>query len=353
MTDGDHQALEEVLDRIAARANILDRTGAWVADDLADLASVGATKWAIPASHGGADLSGPALQERYERIAAASLATALAFSQRDAGVGHVEKAENKTLRDTLLPKLASNAVWTTIGISHITTSTQAGALGATMLDDGGVLLDGTIPWSTGAAFSDFIVAAARVPNGEPVVFALPTDLRGVTIGQNLPLAALTAAHTSAVHCAGVRLDKSQLLTGPAADAMGGKSRGVRVSQAFAALGLTVAALRLIGQIDYSGAWAAHEALSCELAAVRKLVADVNAAESPDAKAVPAARAALNDLALRATHTAVTLHKGSALRVDHPAQRLAREALFLLVWSSPMSVVDKNIELLTAREASGC
>ena len=353
MAESDDQAFEAVLSRIAARANTLDRSGDWVGDDLADLASVGATAWAIPASHGGLDLDVPELQTRYERIAAASLATALAFSQRDSGVGHVEKAENTALRDELLPKLARNAVWTTIGISHITTSTQAGALGAVMEADGGVRLNGTIPWSTGAAFSDFIVAAARVPNGEPVVFALPTDLDGVTIGRNLPLAALTAAHTSAVHCTDVRIDPSLLLTGPAADAMGGKSRGVRVSQAFAALGLTVAALRLIDQIDYAGARTAHEALSCELAGVRQLVAEVNAAESPAPTAVPAARAALNDLALRAAHTAVTLHKGGALRIDHPAQRLAREALFLLVWSSPMSVVDKNLELLTARDASGC
>lgn len=348
MSDTD-PAFHAVLARIAARANAHDRSGEWVGDDLADLASIGATGWAIPSSHGGDDLDGPALQERYERIATASLATALAFSQRDAGVGHIEKAENEALRDELLPRLGRNEVWTTIGISHITTSTQAGALGAVMEEDGGVRLNGTIPWSTGAAFSEFIVAAARVPNGEPVVFALPTDLDGVSIGDNLPLAALTAAHTSAVHCDNVRLDRSLLLTGPAADAMGGKSRGVRVSQAFAAIGLTTAALGLIEQIDYRGARAAHEALSGELAAVRTRVADANVAESPEPQAIPAARAALNDLALRATHTAVTLHKGGALRIDHPAQRLAREALFLLVWSSPMSVVDRNLELLTARD----
>lgn len=340
-------ALESALARIAGRATALDRSGEWVGDDLRDLADAGAMRWALPARHGGDDLDGDALQTRYEAVAAASLATALVFSQRDAAVGFIEAAENIALRDALLPRLARNEVWTTIGISHLTTSTQPGALAATRLDNGTIELNGSIPWSTGATFADFLVAAARVQGGEPVVFALPTRHAGVTVGAPLPLSTLTAAHTCAVHCDAVRLGPDQLLTGPAADAMGGRSRSVRISQAFAAIGLTVAALGLIDLIDHASAATTSDTLRKQLVELRHSVHTANQNVDPnDLQTVPMIRSELNSLALRATQAAVTLHKGAALRTDHPAQRLAREAMFLLVWSSPMSVVDRNLELLS-------
>lgn len=339
--------LANALTAIAGRATAFDRSGEWVGEDLHDLAQAGAMRWAVPKSHGGLDIDGDTLQHHYEAISAASLATGLAFSQRDAAVGFIESAENKQLRDELLPRLARNEVWTTIGISHLTTSTQPGALSAVPLDGGGVELHGMIPWSTGASNADFLVAAARVPGGEPVVFVLPTDREGVSVGDPFPLAALTAAHTSAVHCDHVRIGPDLLLTGPAADAMGGRSRSVRIGQAFAALGLTVAALRLIEKIDHSSARATYDTLQQQLRELRHSVHEANRHVDPhDLQSVPILRSELNSLALRATHAAVTLHKGAALRVDHPAQRLAREALFLLVWSSPTSVVDRNLELLS-------
>lgn len=342
----DRAAYNAVLAAIAGRANHYDRTGEWVADDLKALADLGACGWAVPKTHGGADIPGDRLQGLYEHLAAASLATALVFTQRDAAVGFIEAADNKTLRDALLPKLARNEVWTTIGISHLTTSSHPGALAATPTEDG-IELHGTIPWSTGASVSDFIVAAARVPAGEPVVFVLPTDLPGVSVGEPMPLAALSAAHTSAVHCDQVKLTNDYLLTGPAADAMGGRSRSVRIGQAFAAIGLTMAALRLVREIDSESARTTYDSLDAQLAELRHSVHAANEQIDPhDLQTVPMVRSELNSLALRATHAAVTLHKGAALRIDHPAQRLAREALFLLVWSSPTSVVDRNLELLS-------
>jgi alkylation response protein AidB-like acyl-CoA dehydrogenase len=57
------------------------------------------------------------------------------------------------------------------------------------------------------------------------------------------------------------------------------------------------------------------------------------------------RGECNNLALRVTHAAVALYKGNALLTTHPAQRLAREAMFLLVWSCPDPVIDCTVELL--------
>ena len=67
--------------------------------------------------------------------------------------------------------------------------------------------------------------------------------------------------------------------------------------------------------------------------------------APSPEAVASVRGRCNELAGRMTHAAVTLYKGSALMIDHPAQRLAREALFLLVWSCPSPVIECTLKEL--------
>ena len=69
-------------------------------------------------------------------------------------------------------------------------------------------------------------------------------------------------------------------------------------------------------------------------------------EAMAADAAPETRGKCNDLALLIGHAAVALYKGTGLLADHPAQRLAREAMFLLVWSCPNPVIDCTVDLLT-------
>jgi alkylation response protein AidB-like acyl-CoA dehydrogenase len=268
------------------------------------------------------------------------------LSQRDAAVGYIEASENEKLRDEYLPKLADNILWTTIGISHLTTSNHSGTLTAER-DGDKFLINGTIPWSTGAAEADFIVAAARTLDGQQLTFILPTDRTGVEVLPPTRLATLSAAPTAAVRCAAVAVDPTLIIAGPAEKALGARKRSLPLGQTFAALGLARAALQLIKQINLPSAATTHDALQTQLNELSSTVRDANTrlAERQDLQSGPLIRSECNNLALRATHSAVTLHKGSGLRIDHPAQRLAREAMFLLVWSTPTSVMDRNLELI--------
>ncbi len=338
---------QPVLDRIAGRATDYDINAAWPADDLADLASLGAMGWAIGKDYGGADLDAITLHDRYELIASASLATALVLSQRDAAAGYLEVSQNAAAKEEFLPMLARNEAWTTIGISHLTTSHQSGTLTAER-DGDGLIVNGTIPWSTGGIKADFIVAAARMLDGQQVLFVLDAKLPGVSVQPPLKLATLAAAPTSAVRCAAVPISKDLILAGPVEKALVGRSRSLPIGQAFAALGLTRAALKLIEQIPLPSAASTFDMLTQQFAELSNTVRDANArlTAEHDLQSGPLIRSECNNLALRAAHAAVTLYKGSALRLDHPAQRLAREAMFLLVWSSPNSVMDRNLELIS-------
>lgn len=347
MLNGGYDWLNPTLAAIDGRATANDLDAAWPADDIADLMAVGANKWAVPAEFGGEDVPALLLQERYEYIAEASLATALIITQRDAAIGFIEVSGNESLRAKLLPKLARNELWTTIGISHLTTSRLSNALQAEHVD-GGLILNGMIPWSTGAGHSDFIVAGAKVQNGDPVIFALPAKHPGVLIRDPMRLAALSAAHTCAVECRDVRIDRELLLAGPSGDAMTARTRSVHIGQAFAALGLTRAALALIDQVQSESAQTTFSVLNQQFEELRHAARSANEKfDGHDKQTGPLLRSELNNLALRTTHAAITLYKGASLRLDHPAQRLAREAMFLLVWSSPAAVVDRNLELMSA------
>jgi alkylation response protein AidB-like acyl-CoA dehydrogenase len=91
-----------------------------------------------------------------------------------------------------------------------------------------------------------------------------------------------------------------------------------------------------------------ERIESHMSELRQQVLDACAPgrEQQAAEVGASLRARCADLALRATGAAVALYKGSALLEDHPAQRLARETLFLLVWSCPDPVIDCTVDLLS-------
>ena len=70
-------------------------------------------------------------------------------------------------------------------------------------------------------------------------------------------------------------------------------------------------------------------------------------DAATADQLPAARARLGDLCVRATAALVASTGGSALFVEHQAQRLAREALFLLVQGQTPEIKRHHLERLTA------
>lgn len=80
----------------------------------------------------------------------------------------------------------------------------------------------------------------------------------------------------------------------------------------------------------------------------ELAARRAALDAADAGAMAAARAAASELALRAA-AALAVHAGSrSVRTDDHAQRLLREAMFLLVFGSRQPIKDSLLATLTRR-----
>jgi alkylation response protein AidB-like acyl-CoA dehydrogenase len=210
-------------------------------------------------------------------------------------------------------------------------------------------LDGEIPWASGAGHAQFIVAGAVMDDRSQILVVLPMNLPGVRVQPPMPLIALRGSHTASVLCNAAFVEDRQVLVGPVEQALAVRKKNLPIGQAFLATGLSRAALDLIQQIDSDSARGAHGRLASQLDDLRRQVLDycnLAVSEKPDPARGAQIRGACIDLALRTTHAAVSLYKGTALLQGHPAQRLAREALFLLVWSCPAPVVDCTLDLLT-------
>ena len=339
--------LDDALARVRDRATANDRRAAWPADDLADLAVAGAARLSVPAEFGGTGATGREVALLTERVAAASLAVALVASQRDSAAKFVAASDNDDLKADLLPRLAAGDAFATIGIAQLTTSRQGGppALVATPGDDGGYVLDGVVPWSTGADHAEAVVIGAALPDGRQLLAALPADLPGVTAEPPFPLAALSASHTGAVRLDGVRLSPRHLLAGPMPNVLAARrDDSAPLNQSYLATGHARGALDLIAAHDSPTAREAHTMLSDQLAATRDRLLTFDPADAAP-NAGPRLRAECAALSLRAANAAVALYKGGGLSLDHPAQRLAREAMFLLVWSCPTPVIDETVRAL--------
>ena len=273
----------------------------------------------------------------YERLAEACLTTAFILSQREAAVRRLVASENADLAKQWLPPLARGEVLATVGLSQLTTSRQhqAPVLRAAA-HNGGIQLDGVIPWVTGADQADLIVIGATLPDDRQVLIALPRPHSGVTVEPALPLMALAGSRTSQVRCEGVTIASAGLLAGPAPKIMSGKPGGVGgLETSCLALGHAGAA------IDYLTEQAAARPDLAAIAerfqrvrhASRQRLHDL-AAGQPDPDAMVAIRVDCTRLALQATQVAMTVAKGAGFVAPHPAQRWARQAGFLRVWSCP-------------------
>ena len=296
-----------------------------------DLGDAGAWRWFVPQRFGGEEIDPLELHLRYEAIASASVATALIVSQRDSAIGLIDGAEGSPLREAILPEMGQGEFFATIGIAQLTTSQQGGL--RAIADGGGYRLEGVIPWSTGAAKAKFVVAGAVLDDGRQILFVLPMDVPGVLVGDPMELVALRAswnvAHRVARCAARPAVDFAR--AGGQGALRGGRG-GFRWGRHFSRRGLCRGTLELISRHDSDRGRSLASRFGDQLSAVRNEVLEPckPGREADAAEAGPRVRASCNDLAVRITQAAVALHKGSALLLDHPAQRLARRRCFF--WS---------------------
>ena len=185
---------------------------------------------------------------------------------------------------------------------------------------GGWRLDGEAPWVTGWGLIDLLLVLARGPGDSIVSLILDAAAcPGLTVTRQR-LSAVNASVTVRLGFDDVAVPGERFAgQGPFDPAESLRPDRMRINGSLA-LGLAGRCARLLGPGP----------LNEEVDTCRKRL---DAAVAADAAAMAEARAAASELAVRAT-AALAVGDGSrAVAVDQHAQRLAREALFLLVFGS--------------------
>ena len=339
---------DEVVAALAAHADAADRYSAWPAASWELVRSAGVLEWSVPTTYGGRDLPPAELLHGYERLASGCLTTAFILSQREAAVRRIRDSSRDDLCRELLRPLACGGRFATVGLSQLTTSRQHGgpALRATATG-GGFVLDGVMPWVTGADHADHVITGAVLDDGKQVLLVLPTVTAGVSVNPPMDLMALAGSRTAEVRCERVTVDRHWLLAGPAEKVMvSGRGGTGGLETSCLALGLAGAA------VDYLHGEAANrpelKPLACRLESARSHVRDEMhrlAGGGGTPEAALALRARANALVLRATQAALTASKGAGFVHPHPAQRWVRQALFFLVWSCPRPAAEATLGYL--------
>ena len=186
--------------------------------------------------------------------------------------------------------------------------------------DGGWRVDGMAPWVTGWGLVDQVVVVARGPDDTVVTLIMDAvGQPGLTVSRQR-LSAVDASITVRLGFDGVLIPGERLAgQEPFDPATSTQPEGLRVNGSLA-LGVAGRCCRLLGPGP----------LDDELAACRERLDE---ALNSDSAAMATARAAASELAVRAT-AALAVRDGSrSIMLDQHAQRLAREAVFLLVFGS--------------------
>ena len=281
------------------------------AENLDALAAAGLYGLFAPPEVGGLG-AGPEVPAVLEVLAAGCLTTTLVWMQHFGLLGSL--LAPGPLQDTWLADACAGRRRGGIAFGGLLPGPPV--LTATRDDDGGWVLDGFAPWVSGWGRIDTLHVAARGPDETIVNVALDArEGSGLTV-ERQRLAAVDASATVRVDLASVAVPSDRVLGVAPYDPEGSLGTSLRINGSLA-LGVARRCCALLGPSVLDDQLDAHRALL----------------DGADADAMAGARAAAAAFAVRAA-SALAVHTGSraVLRTEH-AQRLAREALFLLVFGS--------------------
>ncbi|MDQ2812255.1 MAG: acyl-CoA dehydrogenase family protein [Actinomycetota bacterium] len=320
---------DEVLFPGAARVDGLDAVPAAQLDALAAEGLYGAS---VSRQAGGLGLDLPTACGVTEELASGCLATTFVWLQHR-GLSMTLAAESTPdeLREQWLGPVCQGKLRGGIALTGLIPGPPL--LRARPVGDGW-RVDGQAPWMTGWGLIDLLLVVARGPGNSVVSLILDAVAApGLTVTRQR-LAAVNASVTVRLDFDGVVVPAGRLVTqGPFDPAASLRSDRLRINGSLA-LGLAGRCCRLMG----SGP------LDDELAACRTRL---DQALDADVAVMAQARAATSALAVRAAAALAVRDGSKSIAAGQHPSRLAREALFLLVFGSRPPIKSALLEQLGA------
>lgn len=263
----------------------------------------------------------PASREIYETLAGACAVTFFVWVQHHAPVRLLVASDNAALRERHLGDLCAGRTLGGVAFAYLRRPGPP-AVSAERVP-GGWRIGGTAPFVTSWGLAGLFAVAARA--GDEVVFVAVPGRESAAVRASAPLrlAAMNASATVRLSFDGLLVGDGDVITTlPYADWQA-RDRLATAQPNPAALGIAATACRLLGD----------DRLTAELDECRRRsyeMADSGDTSEEHLAAMVGARAWSVELAVRAATALVASVGGRAMALDHPAQRLLREAAFFVI-----------------------
>lgn len=345
--------ISEYLDeRVRPIANTLDHDTELLRVALGGLVDQGWMALRRPQAYGGPEVDEPTFRGFQELVASASGALAFLQTQHQSAVGMIAKSNNAEIMARVLP--AAHTREGLIGIAFSQLRRPGPPLLTATPEGEGYRIEGKAPWATGYGIFPWLHAAAVLPDGRAVFFLCPFRAQpGIEIGPIMQLSAMQAAQTVAIEFTNYRVEPIDVVD---IKAEGWIFRNDLVNitlQGFFALGCARAGIRIVAEAaERSGAEFLHEAhlaLENELDDLRHRMHRAQATDGENTtREKLGLRAHAIELAVRCAHAGIVATSGAANSVQHPAQRIYREALVFSVSAQTSAIMEATLERLVRR-----
>lgn len=257
------------------------------------------------------------VREVYEALAGACGVTYFVWVQHHAPVRKLVASANASLRDRYLGDMADGRLLGGVAFAYLRRPGPPAVVAAAA--PGGFRVDGEAPWVTSWGLAGVYAVGARMDT-EVVFFIVDGGAPALRASPPLALAAMGASSTVRLAFDGLFVPEDDVLSIVPFAHWQADDNVATATPHPAAFGVAATCVRLLGDTP----------LAAELDDCRQRSYALADAAEPDIDALLEARAESLALAVRAATALVVATGGPAMRTDHPAQRLLREAAFFTI-----------------------
>lgn len=305
-----------------------------------------------PTEFGGPEISEMAFREFQEMSARYSGSLSFLMTQHQSAVSMLAKSDNEALKAEYLPLMGDGRKLSGIGFSQL--RRPGPPIMRAEPVEGGYQLEGEVPWITGWTFYHEFLIGATMPDGRAVFGFVPfSPTPEMTFSEPMRLAAMESPQTVSATIAGHFLPSSRVAFVRAAGWAQKNDMINIVLQGHFAFGCAQAGIDIVRQAFEKKGLAfigdAASALQVELDACRAAAAKIpSGMDSEVSEEKLKLRAWAIDLASRCGHAAIAASSGAANSLQHPAQRVYREALVYTVSAQTADIMRATLERLAGR-----
>jgi alkylation response protein AidB-like acyl-CoA dehydrogenase len=320
-------AVQRLSSRFFADAPAVDTAETIPSEHLTALGDAGLYGLLAPRAEGGLGLNDPAVCSVVEELSSGCLASTFVWVQHFRLLGAMlDQGAPAPLRQKYLHRAITGEVKGGVALTGLLPGPPR--LIARPVP-GGWRLEGEAPWVSGWGIVDVIVVLARSPEGRVVTLLLDAKPQPGLSVTPLGLVALNSTRTVRARFGGVFVRAEMVIGEQGYDSARAQSERLRLNGSLA-LGLVRRCCSLLGP----------SALDRELVDCRRALDAANPAR------MPAARAWASELAIRAAASVVVSRGSRSALVGDVAERLSREATFLLVFASRQAIKESLLDRLS-------